>query len=234
MAIIIGQDRTHWGKQGGVYTTASGRYIYRHASQQGSVIVFNMFGYTTYMMVLDAIYRCQVAGPWLTTSAPSFRPTANVNGEAKMWSESMYKDGETRNSSNYPITDAQLQALWTNWYTTDNVGSYLGMSCFNATSSGWQLNVGDWDLYYPPNMYEAMVLRIECDYFDALDPTANTYPQGRMGNNNPRGAFGTGCNGALWTGEALALANDGTIYQFGAYIGLTHIPTREFIFQAAS
>ena len=234
MATIIGEDFTHWGTNGPTYITASGRYIYRHNSNQGSVLVFNMFGYTTYMMVLDAKYRCQVAGPWLSTAAPSFRPTTNVNGDSQMWSEDMYSSGTTRTSMNYPITDAQLQALWTNQYTSSNISSYLGLSFVNVTGAAWQLNVGDWDIYYPPNMYESMVIRIECDYFDALDPTASTYTQGRLGINNPRSHFGTGANGAMWTAEALVLANGGAIYQFGAYISLTHVPVREFVFQAAS
>lgn len=163
------------------------RKIYRHESNQGSVIEIDYWGTPMKLFVADAKYRGlslaydttpQLHGnPLLSVKRDYFNGTFDNDTVAlsynknDTWIQSTYaalKDDGTAKSN----TDALMA------YSTTQAAHH----CRNQNISG----VGQLDL---PNLYESIIMYLESDNIDALDPTAQSNKDKALGKMNTYGRF---------------------------------------------
>ena len=150
----------------------SGRKLYRHESNQGSVIEFDYWGSQMKLFVADAKYRTAAlaydmaqqshGNPQLTVTTDHFNGSAD-----DAWIQSTYaalRDDGTAKSN----TDKLMK-----FGTTE-----AAHHCRKQDIPG----VGQLDL---PNLYELIILYLESDNIDALDPTAETNMYKALGRMNP-------------------------------------------------
>ena len=195
-------------------TTASGRLVYRHSSNQGSVVEFDHFGTTRKVFVADAVYRGKAkfgtygkdsANPNITARTTS---SGNVTGANKYISNSGNSLGAkdaigivtdatlqswfTSNSSiigwNQDLSMKSLCDTWMTYEGTTDSQSISGVPavrmCRNALTNVFS---GGCDL---PDIYSLVVLFIEGETIDSLDPTATANPTKALGattNTNGHG-----------------------------------------------
>ena len=212
-------------------TLPSGRKIYRHSSNQGSVIEFDYWGSPMKLFVADAKYRgLDLAydtsyrphgNPQLSVPGSYFNGYADNDGAAlsytknDSWIQSRYatlrNDGTAKSSTDKLMGHATTQAAH---------------HCRTQNISG----VGELDL---PNLYELIILYLESDNIDALDPTASSNRDKALGKMNMHGRFGFNNSGAVWsstegsTGNAWPVYYDGRAvhYSQSGYFGV--VPVKE-------
>ena len=188
--------------------TASGREIYRHSSNEGSVIIFDMFGTTVNLLVLDCRWRTVLSfGTYGKESTLSDYSDTGPNGT---W----IIDGSTTSVLSVTdaapvITDTQLQTIWAMFSTdkTARANCDVWMEYQGTYDSSGKLGVpaveyvrglsisGISNGFDIPNEYELMVLRIEGEYLDSLDKYKDdtTYNKYLFGRSKPNGNwFGWG------------------------------------------
>lgn len=155
--------------QGRVLTN---REIYRHPDGNGSVIVFDMFGKTVELLVLDAKYRS--TGVWspdleLVTELPCIKTDVTyLSGKQaysclKLESEVSDKDLQER----YPTLKEDQTAA--------NNTKLMGVHPIMG--------------YDIPNMYELMVIHEMSDRIDELDPTLSDNTDLALGYRSTFGRF---------------------------------------------
>jgi len=180
--------------------TDSGRLIYRHPNDKGSVLEFDMFGTPVKLFVADAQYRAALFFTSSYTATPAGLSNFNFNNGTDWFIQPNYAN-QSSSVSPGTITDAQLQSTWSS-LSTDKTASGncdVWMTVSSASSSSYavgyarSLNAfsGILDGCDIPNEYELMVLFIEMNYIDSLDPTVSSYQQYALGNNK-------GINGERW------------------------------------
>ena len=173
--------------------TDSGRYIYRHANNKGSVLIFDMFGTTVNLFVADAQYRTKL--PFASAAFDSSLTNFNQSESSNSWY--LTASGVLRNQTDNPpvITDSSLQAMWNTGNPSlkndltarANCDVWMTHSQANTTSYavGYARSLTSFsgiDKCDIPNEYELMVIFIEMNYIDSLDPTVNSYQAYALGN----------------------------------------------------
>lgn len=166
----------------------SDRKIYRHFSNEGSVIEFDMYGTPIKLFVADAKYRD--VKPWRTRSTDA--SVDNFMGDYHRINP--IADGDDRGSPlSYNLTDQELQARFPSFKTdktakenTDALMTYDDTEAAHWCRAQNISGVGALDL---PNIYELVVLYLEADNIDALDPTAEQYPNMMLGYKATNGRF---------------------------------------------
>ena len=171
------------------------RKLYRHSSNEGSVIEIDYWGTPMKLFVADAKYRAvrlaydttprSHGNPQLATSTAYFNGSAdNRNGSLPYtkddaWIQSAYAalrgDGTAKSNTDFLMK-----------FTTTEAAHH----CRNQDIPG----IGPLDL---PNLYELIILYLESDNIDALDPTAESNSDKALGMMNPRGRFGFGIDGYI-------------------------------------
>ena len=163
------------------------RKIYRHESNEGSVIEFDMFGKKVKLFVADAKYRA-----------------------VKPWGTYGIDVRELKHFGNDWGTDHEIQGPWTGWGIdlrtnplryipdddelsryfdklreaetakegTDILMKYSGADSAHYCRSQTISNIGALDL---PNAYECIIIYAEADNLDVLDPTTASYPNYALG-----------------------------------------------------
>ena len=165
----------------------SGRKIYRHESGQGSVIEIDYWGTPMKLFVVDAKYR-GMGFIYDTKLRPTGNPQLSVaanylNGpEDDLWVQRTYaalkNDGTAKSNTDTLMRFASFE-------------TEAAHHCRKQDIPG----VGQLDL---PNLYELIVLYLESDNIDALDPTAEANIYRTLGKMNPsRFDFGDGI--ATWS-----------------------------------
>ena len=210
----------------------SGRRIYRHSSNQGSVIEFDYWGIKMKLFVADAKYRAaglaydttqrSHGNPQLSVTTAYFNGSADF-GKAALsytkddtWIQSTYaslkNDGTAKSNTDFLM----------NFDTTD-----AAHHCRDQNISG----VGQLDL---PNLYELIILYLESDNIDALDPTAESNRDKALGKMNTYGRFAFGDGGRIWssTGHssyafAWPVYSGGQALHFGQIFNLGVVPVKE-------
>ena len=178
------------------YKRAGGvRKLYRHESNQGSVIEIDYWGTPMKLFVADAKYRA--AGLAHDTSPKS-------HGTPQLSVTTAWFNGSSDNRTMalpYTKDDSWIQstyaALRNDGTARSNTDKLMGFDtteaahhCRNQNITG----VGQLDM---PNLYELIILYLESDNIDALDPTVESNRDKALGMMNPRGRFGFG-NDSIW------------------------------------
>lgn len=179
--------------------TPSGRVIYRHANNKGSVIEFNMFGKAMKMFVADAQYR-KKGLQFGAYDKHGGLNTFDYVGSNSIWAGSTYyiynEGGVYQSGSNTqyyagndatlnPVTDAQLQERfhglrsdktakencngWITYKGTTDSERIRGVPAVEHCRNQYFDGISACDL---PNVYELLVIYVESDILDELDPTA--------------------------------------------------------------
>lgn len=153
------------------------RKVYRHESDKGSVIEFDMYGKKMKMFVVDAAYRPE----------PTVVGTFGVDIH-----DLKYFDTEYSEFNKLQPSDSQLQGVFKELAkdlsakeNTDILVRYksnAAKACRNISIK----ELGNLDL---PNLYELMVIYQEADTLDALDPTFNRHKHAGLGTNSNLGKF---------------------------------------------
>ena len=174
--------------EGGGQELPSKRRIYRHSSNEGSVIVFDYWGTPMKLFVADAKYRAANLA-YDTTSQSHGNPQLSIGGfhfngsAADDWTEPLsYTKDDTWIQTNHDSlrndgTAKSNTGLLMKFDTTE-----AAHHCRNQNISG----VGQLDL---PNLYELIILYLESDNIDALDPTAKANKDKALGKMNAIGRF---------------------------------------------
>ena len=184
-----------WEDEG--QTLPSGRKIYRHSSNEGSVIEFDYWGTKKKLFVADAKYRATNRA-YDTTPQPHGNPQLSVITE--------YFNGSQDNRTaplSYAKNDAWIQSTYhqlrndgTAKSNTDKLMEFDTTAaahwCRKQNISG----VGQLDL---PNLYELIILYLESDNIDALDPTVASNRDKALGKMNTYGRFDFNDQGLVWS-----------------------------------
>lgn len=187
----------------------SGRKIYRHISDKGSVLEFTD-GTVRRVLVLDACYRFMAK--WGTYSTQAQKLNYNIaNTKNTQYIDGTDTDMDTDRM--YPQTDADLNTLWrysidkntarqndTVWMTYQNNPDYkdpFGTRGVPAVAGCRQIEVPNYGFADVPNIQTLIRIFIEADHIDDLDPTIGDYPTFALGRANSNGywIFDTGING---------------------------------------
>ena len=193
--------------------TPSGRRIYRHSCDEGSVLIFDFFGVSKSILVLDSKYR--FPGTWGGGSGAT-RWVSNSLGNPYLNGSGFVSDID--------MTDAELQSLWSNVASCATAATDASLNNYYYTVTVPNLNVTQ---FYAANIYEIMVIRIEANMLDQYDKYASSYPNYLAGNSNPKGYFGGGNNGFTWYSSRAAFSNNARVYEFSSGVGGMHYPILE-------
>ena len=188
----------------------TGRHIYRHSSNQGSVIEFDYWGTKKKLFVADAKYRGldlaydttrqSHGNPQLTVTTDYFNGSADSDTAALSY---------TKNDSWIQSTYSQLRNDGTAKSNTDKLMAYsttqAAHHCRNQNISG----VGQLDL---PNLYELIILYLESDNIDALDPTVNSNRNKALGKMNTYGRFDLNNNSVVSSSTETSSTNAWRVY----------------------
>ena len=200
-----------WEDEG--QTLPSGRKIYRHSSNAGSVIEFNYWGTKKKLFVADAKYR---------GSGLVYDTTEQSHGNPELEVTTAYFNGSQDNKNAplpYTRDDAWIQSTYpelkgdgTAKSNTDKLMEFdtTGAThhCRNQDIPG----VGQLDL---PNLYELIILYLESDNIDALDPTVASNRDKALGKMGTYGRFMLDTHGTVWSSTEY-----GFIYAWGVdYLG---------------
>ena len=173
------------------------RRLYRHESNQGSVVEIDYWGTPMKLFVADAKYRALTlaydtapkshGNPQLVDAPTDFlNGTADADNVAltytanDAWIQSTYaalrNDGTAKSNTDFLMQVGTTQAAH---------------HCRNQDIPG----VGQLDL---PNLYELIILYLESDNIDALDPTASDNRDKALGTMNTYGRFDFNDANAVW------------------------------------
>lgn len=225
----------------------SGRKIYRHSNNEGSVLVFDQYGTQTKLYVPDAKYRdfsYKEISAGLGTNTQLHTPILEINsiddydyllGLKKAFDEPFTNDEF--------LTDSQLQSKLDSMLSSgtfaDDFNAQDGTDAIllnlDATS---QAALAVRDLVPTgligcnlPNIYELSVIWLESDNIDSIDPTINEYSNKGLGSPV---RFRTG---AFWTCTEIhrvnnyfyrnTLADNGMVYHYTCNITHYALPVLE-------
>ena len=209
-----------------------GRRIYRHSSNQGSVIEFDYWGTLMKLFVADAKYR----GSHLTYDTvvqshgnPQLTAITNAcfNGSVDNHKEVLtYTKDDTWIQSTYA-------ALKNDGTAKSNTDFLMKFGTTEAAHFARQQNisgVGQLDL---PNLYELIILYLESDNIDALDPTVESNRDKALGIMNTHGRFNFNNQYRVWSGTEfrydaayrVSYRGDAYGYNQGFYCGV--VPVKE-------
>ena len=181
--------RAQWG--GGV------RKLYRHSSNEGSVIEIDYWGSPMKLFVADAKYRA---------ARLAYDTTMRAHGNPQLSVSNAHFNGATddpKKALTYNKDDTWIQntyaALKNDGTAKSNTDILMGFSTTRAAHycrSQDIPGVGQLDL---PNLYELIILYLESDNIDALDPTAESNRDKALGMMNTCCRFNFGNQTSLWS-----------------------------------
>ena len=182
----------------------TGRMLYRHESNEGTVIEYQYWGATQKLFVADAKYRSikDFGAEETDTSLPNITAAYKflVNGTTK---------------SN---TEAFTASEYTNWLTDSKIESTITTECKETKTARQNCDVwmtysdtdavhfcrntladtfsGGCDL---PNIRQLCTIYAESDQLDEMDPTASAYPAYKLGYTAQYGRFNLNNNTRVWS-----------------------------------
>ena len=182
------------------------RKLYRHSSNEGSVVEFDYWGTRRKLFVADAKYRA--AGlAYDTAISRTGNPMLSVT---TAWFNGSQDDNTVALA--YTKDDAWIQsayaALKNDGTAKSNTGFLMEFDTTEAAHHCRDQNipsVGQLDL---PNLYELIILYLESDNIDALDPTAESNRDKALGMMSTNGRFNFNGTLAVWSSTSYsAMAN---------------------------
>ena len=187
------------------------------------------------LFVADAKYRA---------TNFSYDTTRQTHGNPQLSVTTTYFNGaadDPTEALTYTKDDAWIQSTYsqlrndgTAKSNTDFLMKYATTQAAHHCREQDILGVGQLDL---PNLYELIILYLESDNIDALDPTVGSNRDKALGKMNTKGRFGFGNQSAVWSstesdygGRGMRILHNGRAYNTNtavAYIGVT--PVKELI-----
>ena len=176
------------------------RKLYRHSSNEGSVIEIDYWGSSMKLFVADAKYRA-VALAYDTSPQSHGNPQLvgitedYFNGSADNKGEALpYTKDDTWIQSTYAALRNDGTAKSNTDFLMESGTSEAAHHCRNQDIPG----VGQLDM---PNLYELIILYLESDNIDALDPTINSNRGKALGRAGSYGRFyfGNPPMGYVWS-----------------------------------
>ena len=180
------------------YEKQKERRIYRHSSNQGSVLEFDYWGRTMKLFVADAKYR--------PAANLAYDPFQQDHGLPKMDDKGVWLPHGSEDDMSSPLTwtmtDKEWQDKWpklredgTAKSNTDRLMQFsttqAAHACRNIVIDG----LGALDL---PNIYELFIMYMEADKIDEMDPTFEQYKDRGLGCKATNGRFYTDTS-AVWS-----------------------------------
>ena len=200
--------------EGGGQELPSKRRIYRHSSNEGSVIVFDYWGTPMKLFVVDAKYR---------TAHLSYDTTSQSHGNPQLRVATDYFNGSRDNNRaalSYTKDDAWIQstyaALQNDGTAKSNTDILMQFDTTEAAHHCRNQNipgVGQLDL---PNLYELIILYLESDSIDALDPTAPDNRTRALGMMNPSGRFRFNGDSSVWSSTEYSAGRSNDVVYWGS------------------
>ena len=175
------------------------RKLYRHSSNKGSVIEFDYWGSPMKLFVADAKYRAVAlaydtsprshGNPRLSVTQDYFNGSADNKGEALSY---------TKDDAWIQSTYAELRNDGTAKSNTDFLMQFDTTAAAHHCRDQDVPGVGQLDL---PNLYELIILYLESDNIDALDPTVESNRGKALGRAGSYGRFyfGNPPMGYVWS-----------------------------------
>ena len=208
------------------------RWIYRHSSNQGSVIEFDYWGTTKGLFVADAKYRPASALAYDTTNQDHGLPKMDDKGD---WYPQGSSDTDT-SPLTWIMTDREWQDKWpklredgTAKSNTDRLMQFsttqAAHHCRNQNVPG----IGPLDL---PNIYELFIMYMEADRLDAMDPTFEQYKDRGLGCKSTNGRFNMH-SGQVWsstersTKDGHRVTSGGQVYWYDHLHQYEVVPVKE-------
>ena len=200
--------------EGGGQELPSKRRIYRHSSNEGSVIVFDYWGTPMKLFVADAKYRA---------ANLAYDTTSQSHGNPQLRVATSYFKGSRDNPAKaliYTKDDAWIQstyaALQNDGTAKSNTDFLMQFDTTEAAHHCRNQNipgVGQLDL---PNLYELIILYLESDNIDALDPTASDNRSKALGMMNLSGRFKFNGDSSTWSSTEYSAGRSNDIVYWGA------------------
>lgn len=193
----------------------SGRRIYRHPNDQGSVLEFDYWGRTMKLFVADAKYRSASVLAYDTTRQDHGLPRMDDKGG---WYPHGSQD-DSRGPLTWTMTDKEWQDKWpelredgTAKSNTDKLMQFsttqAAHHCRNQNIPG----IGALDL---PNIYELFIMYMEADKIDEMDPTFEQYKDRGLGCKSINGRFYYMNSGAVWSSSKYSNIHARLVYHDG-------------------
>lgn len=193
----------------------SGRKIYRHPNNQGSVLEFDYWGRVMKLFVADAKYRSATTLAYDTTRQDHGLPKMN---DKSSW----YPHGAADDRSNpltWTMTDKEWQDKWpklredgTAKSNTDRLMQFsttqAAHHCRNQNIPG----IGTLDL---PNIYELFIMYMEADKIDEMDPTFEQYKDRGLGCKSTYGRFDYMDSDVVWSSSEYSSDYARNVYYHG-------------------
>lgn len=175
-----------------------GRRIYRHSNNEGSVIEIDYWGRPMKLFVADSRYRapsCAYDTVLRSHRNPQLSVTTEYfNGSSDDRTAALpYTKDDTWIQSAYPqLRNDDTAESNTNKLTAYSSTAEAAHHCRNQ----FIYEVGYLDL---PNLYELIILYLESDNIDALDPTVSSDRNTALGMMNTFGRFNFGSGTMVWS-----------------------------------
>ena len=214
-----------------------GRKIYRHESNEGSVIEFDYWGSPMKLFVADAKYRGY--GPKYDETGRS-HGNPQLNGIAGFYNSYLNGTFEgddptvalpyTRNDAWIQSTYAALKNDGTARSNTDKLTAYSSARAAHHCRNQDIPGVGQLDL---PNLYELIILYLESDNIDALDPTVESNRNKALGKMGTYGRFNVGYYSSVWSSTerdsryAWCIGDGGALGYYNQDSMLSVVPVKE-------
>ena len=195
------------------------------------MIEVDYWGTWTKLFVADAKYRATKLS-YDTTQRPHGNPQLSVtqdyfNGSADDPTEALtYTKDDAWIQSTYAVLKNDGTAKSNTDFLMGYSTTQAAHHCRDQNISG----VGQLDL---PNLYELIILYLESDNIDALDPTVESNRDKALGMANTNGRFDFGNQGAVWSstasnygGRGWRILHNGNVYYTNgstAYIGVAPV-----------
>ena len=187
------EDRTY--TENNPLISNSGRKLYRHPNNEGSVLVFDQYGKNTKLYVPDAKYRnfsykeissdvgctTQLHTPILELGDYEYLLELNKSSSQSFTDDEFLTDSQLQSKLDSILNNGTFADDFTAKQGTDAILASLDASSEVATytRSLVPTNLRACDI---PNTYELSVIWLESDNIDSIDPTVNKFNDLRLGS----------------------------------------------------
>ena len=179
--------------------TPSGRRIFRHSSNEGSVLEFDYWGRVMKLFVADAKYRPADVLAYDTTDQDHGLPKMDDKGD---WYPHGSSDTDT-SPLTWTMTDKEWQDKWPklreDGTAKSNTDKLMQFSTTQAAHHCRNQNVPGIGALDLPNIYELFIMYMEADKIDEMDPTFEQYKDRGLGCNAAYGRFDYMNNSFMWS-----------------------------------
>lgn len=169
-----------------IITTPSGRIITRHENNKGSIITYKLNGQTRRLFVADAVYR---SNSYAWKNSNTLNPELFQHKNTQISSGRFYFKDTSTTSYLDEFTDASLTERFSGFYENELSEPYtpehLTDLMTNSPAKNYVRNLTWYEGGLSiPTMIDLIVMYIEGDYIDRLDPTVSANSSKALGKYN--------------------------------------------------